>query len=148
MTDTIARAAAPKSFWIIAVLGLLWNAFGGYDYTMTMTRNTAYLSQMGDPQEIIHWVEAFPLWAQMGYGFGVWGSVAGSLLMLLRSRHAVSAFAVSFAGAVVSFASQTMNALPASLDTAASKAMPLVILAVVALFWWYCRKQTAAGVLR
>jgi hypothetical protein len=130
------------------VLGTLWNAFGGYDYIMTRTRNLDYLGQMGNAQEILAWVDRFPMWAQVAYGLGVWGSVAGSLLMLARSRHAASAFMVSLVAAVVSFASQMTSAIPPSLDTTVNKVMPVVIVAVIAALWWYCRRSQARGILR
>ena len=66
----------------------------GLDYTMTRLRNLDYLSSAGDPQVLLAWIDGFPLWAQAAWALGVWGSVAGSLLLLLRSRHAVLAFAV------------------------------------------------------
>ena len=143
-----ATIKPPVSFWAVSIISLLWNAFGGYDYTMTMSHNTAYLSQIGDAGEIITWVESFPLWASIAYALGIWGSVAGSLLLLMRSRHAVTAFLVSLVSAAVSFAAQMMIKPPASLDTTFGKVMPIVILAIVALQWWYARKQTAAGILR
>ena len=36
---------APRSFWVVAVLSLLWNAFGVFDYLMTQLGDEAYLAQ-------------------------------------------------------------------------------------------------------
>ncbi len=146
VTDEPAKV--PVSFWIVTALGALWNAYGAYDYLMTRTENMKYLSQMGDPQVMLDWIHTFPLWAQVGWGFGVWGSVLGSVLMLIRSRHAVSAFLVSLAGAVVSLGYQLTHAVPSELDTTFNKVIPLVIIAIVAGLWWYCRRAAAKGYLR
>lgn len=143
-----ASRAAPISFWVIAALSLLWNAFGGYDYLMTRMRNMDYLSQMGDAQAILAWVDAFPVWAQIAWPLGVWASVAGSVLLLFRSRLAVAAFLVSLVSAAVSFAAQFAAPMPASLDTTANKIMPLVILAIIAFLWWFSRRSQARGILR
>ena len=91
MSETI-RAKAPTSFWVIAVLSLLWNAFGCFDYVMTASRNPGYLAQF--PPEMINFLDSFPYWATAAWALGVWGSLAGSVLLLLRSRYAVHAFAV------------------------------------------------------
>jgi len=142
-------AKVPPSFWIVSGLGLLWNAFGGYDYLMTRTRNLDYLKAAGDPQVILGWIDSFPLWVQVCWGLGVWGSVAGSVLMLLRSRHAANAFLVSLIAAVASFAYQfTASDRPAMLDTTASKVIPIVIVAVVAFLWQFSKREAAKGTLR
>ncbi|MCB2057218.1 MAG: hypothetical protein KDE30_04805, partial [Novosphingobium sp.] len=125
-----------------------WNSFGGFDYWMSRTRNVEYLSQMGDVTEITAWMDRFPLWAQVGYGLGIWGSVAGSVLLLMRSRHAASAFLVSLVGAVVSFTGQWMNPVPPSLDTTAGKIMPFVVLAVIVFLWRFSTREAAKGTLR
>jgi hypothetical protein len=93
-------------------------------------------------------MDRFPLWAQVGYGLGIWGSVAGSVLLLMRSRHAASAFMVSLVGAVVSFTGQWMNPVPPSLDTAAGKFMPFVVLAVIVFLWRFSTREAAKGTLR
>lgn len=143
-----AVGKVPTGFWVFAGLGLIWNAFGGYDYTMTRLRNVDYLKAAGDPQVILAWIDSFPVWAQLAWALGVWGSVAGSLLMLARSRHAVPAFQLSLAGALVSFAYQLAGHPPGVLDTPVNRVIPLVIVGVVVFFWWYCRRAVRLGQLR
>jgi hypothetical protein len=140
--------SAPLPFWIISGISLLWNAFGGYDYIMTRQRNAEYLGQMGNANDILKWIDAFPIWAQVLWPVGVWASVIGSVLLLLRSRHAVAAFLVSLVGAVGSFAAQMMIPVPASLDTTANQIMPFVIVAIIVFLWWYARRSLARGILR
>ncbi|MFM5884704.1 MAG: hypothetical protein ACKOQ3_05140 [Novosphingobium sp.] len=145
--EQATAARVPTSYWVVSVLGALWNSFGAWDYVMTRTRNVEYLKAAGDPQVILDWIDSFPLWAQIGWGLGVWGSVAGSVLMLLRSRHAATAFLVSLAGAVVSFGYQMTNT-PAALASTAGKVMPLVICGIVLFLWHYSRKSAAQGIQR
>jgi hypothetical protein len=152
MTDIAMEpgaAKAPMSFWIVAVLSLVWNGFGATDYTMTRLRNEAWLAASGaNPADMLAYIDKFPLLADIGWGLGVWGSFAGSLLLLARSRHAVAAFVVSLVGAVVSFGYQLTTTPPAGFDTPMNKAMPFVILAIVALLWWFARRSLAKGILR
>ena len=149
MDQATARQKPPLSFWVVSILGLIWNAFGGFDYLMTRTRNVDYLAQAGDPQVVLAWIDSFPLWAQICWGLGVWGSIAGSVLLLLRSRHAVNAFLVSLVGALGSFSYQLlMSDVPASLDTTGGKIIPIVILAIVAFLWQFSKREVAKGLLR
>ncbi|MBS0480807.1 MAG: hypothetical protein JSR96_01395 [Proteobacteria bacterium] len=140
-------AQVPVSYWIVTALGALWNSFGAYDYLMTRLRNADYLKGAGDPQVTLAWIDSFPLWAQAAWGLGVWGSVAGSVLMLMRSRHAATAFLVSLVSAVISFGYQMANT-PAALASTGGKVMPVVICAIVLFLWHYSRRSAAQGIQR
>ena len=143
------RQTPPPSFWAVALIGLAWNLFWGVDYWMTRSRNIDYLKQSGDPQVILDWIDSFPLWAQFCWGLGVWGSVAGSVLLILRSRHAIAAFLISLVGAVGSLGYQTLfSDIPASLDTAAGKLVAVAIPLIVIFQWQFSRRAAANGVLR
>jgi hypothetical protein len=138
MNDT-STAKPTASFWIVAVLGLLWNSFGAYLYTMARLDPAAMLASA--PPAMQDYVANMPLWANVGYGLGIWGSFLGSVLMLLRSRHAVTSFLVSLAGAVVSYAGQAMAGV-------LEPAQPIMILVVIAFLWWFSRNEAAKGTLR
>ncbi len=144
MNDSTPKA--PWHLWAVGILGVLWNGFGAYDYIMSQTRNAEYLSQF--PPEMIEVLDGFPMWANAMWALGVWGSVAGTILLLLRSRHAVAAFLVSLVGAAVNFVRGFTQELPEALQGPATTIMPIVILAIILLQLFYARKQVAAGVLR
>jgi hypothetical protein len=54
------------------------------------------------PPEQRAYFESFPFWAVASWAIGVFGGVAGCLLLLLKSRLAVSVLVASVAGAIVS----------------------------------------------
>lgn len=139
--------------WAVGIVSLLWNAFGGYDYTMTQMRDPGYLGMMSEQMgmsvaEMNAFFDSFPAWASVLWAIGVWGSVLGSILLLARSRHAATAFLVSLVAAVLSFIYQFTLDLPPAMDTGMNKVMPLVIVGAIVLQWWYARRQAANGVLR
>jgi len=143
------EARTPAHLWIVGVLSLLWNCVGGVDYTMTRLRNADYLSQMGDANAILAYIDGMPIYAQIGWGLGVWGALLGSVLLLMRSRFAVHAFAVSLAGAVISLGAQYLGPpMPASMDSGMAKYMPIVIIVLAAAQLWYAARVAKAGVLR
>jgi hypothetical protein len=51
-------AKAPIAFWIIAVLSLLWNAVGAFDYLATQLELESYMSQF--TQEQLDYSYGFP----------------------------------------------------------------------------------------
>jgi len=151
--DETARAATPLHLWIVGGLGALWNAFGCYDYLMTRMRNTDYLASMmpgTDPQAILSYIDSFPVWAQAGWGLGVWGGLIGSILLLVRNRWAVLVLGLSLLGAIVGLGYQLLN--PPTDIPAASEGfnamVPYVIIAIALALFLYARAQRAKGVLR
>ena len=148
-----ARDRTPVHLWIVGGLALLWSAFGCYDYLMTRMRNTEYLAGMMpsvDPNAVLAWIDAFPVWAQFGWGLGVWGGLVGAILLLLRSRWAVLAMGLSLLGAVLGLGYQALAAPPLAgmEDSAAAAIMPYVIIGVALALFLYARSMRAKGVLR
>jgi len=136
----------PVHLWIVAGLSLLWNAYGCYDYLMTVTWNEAYLANM--PPEFVAMMKAKPSWTLGLWAIGVWVSLTGSLLLFARSRHAVTAYLISLIAAVVSFTQQYFVGPPEGYPVGLFYVMPIIITGAIALQYWYSRRQTAAGVLR
>ena len=145
-------ARTPAHLWIIGLLSTLWNAFGCYDYLMTRMRNTDYLANMMptvDPNAMLAWVDSFPIWAQFGWGLGVWGGLAGGVLLLVRSRWAVWATGLSLLGAVLGLGYQIVGAAPlAGAEGPMFDVMPLVIILVALGLFLYARAMEKKGVLR
>jgi hypothetical protein len=141
----------PLHLWIVGVIALLWNSFGVADYFMTRTRGAAWIDQMMpgvDSAKYMAYIDAFPIWASIGWACGVWGALAGTLLLLARSRHAVTAYAVSLVGAIVGIGYQLANPVDiAELTKGANAVMPYVIMAIAALLLIYAMRLKKAGVL-
>jgi hypothetical protein len=138
-------ATAPWHFWAVAVVSLLWNGFGGYDYMMSHLQGEAYYRQMGMTAAQIALMDSYPSWMHAVWATGVWGSVLGSILMLLRSRWAFHAFALSSLGAIGAL---IYNLVTPGAMTAMSPVMPVVIVVIVLFFTWYAWTMTKRGVLR
>ena len=143
-------ARTPVHLWIVGILSLLWNCIGCVDYLMSRMRNTGYLKTMMpdvDPQAMLSYIDGFPIWAAFGWGLGVWLGLGGSVLLLMRSRHAVWAYGLSFIGAVLGLGYQLANPMP-GVDGMMAKAMPITIIVIALALFLYARAQAAKGVLR
>ncbi len=145
MTDAVKT---PLHLWVVGIVSLLWNAFGAFDYVMTKLKDPGYMAAFTPEQQAYFY--GFPLWANVGWALGVWGSVLGSVLLLARSRHAVTAFALSLVGLAISSVYQfgmhygdleRMFGIFPMIFTA-------VIWVIVIALFLYARAQAAKGVLR
>ena len=143
----------PVHVWIVGILATLWSCFGCYDYLMTRMRNTDYIASAMpgvDPNAALAWIDGMPIYAQIGWGMGVWLGLLGSVLLLLRNRWAVWSFGLSLLGAVLSLGYQIALAppMPGAEESAMMKAMPYVIILICVALFLYARAMAAKGVLR
>jgi len=150
---TTAQVRTPVHLWVVGILSLLWNCFGAYDYLMTRTHNMEYLKTAMpgvDPEAGLAWVESMPMYAQFGWGLGVWFALLGSILMLIRSRWTVWSFGLSLLGALLSLGYQLLLAppMPGATESPVMKIMPLFIIAVAVGLFLYARAMEKRGVLR
>jgi len=149
---TTAQARTPIHLWIVGVLALLWNSFGCFDYLMTRMRNTEYLASAMpsvDPNAMLAWIDGFPLYAQIGWGLGVWMGLLGSVLLLIRNRWAVWSYGLSLLGAVMGLGYQIALAPPlAGADRTIDKLMPVVIILVALGQFLYARAMEKKAVIR
>jgi len=140
-----AKPKTPASFWIIAVLSLLWNLFGCYDYLKSELSPASYFASMGMNAQSAAYMARLPAWLIAFWALGVWGSLLGSLLLIARSRQAAGAFALSLLGLAVSQLTQAFWLHP---PQAAPLGLTLVIWSAVVFFLVYARSMAAKGVLR
>jgi hypothetical protein len=146
MQQAIATRA-PAHIWIIGILSLLWSAFGCFDYFMINTKNHAYLAQL--PTDQLAYMDSLPAWLTGFWALGVWGGLAGSVLLLMRSRYAVWMFALSLIGAIVGLGYQMFaTQMPASMKTGMMSMVPWLIIAVAAFLLWYAWTAEKKGLLR
>ncbi|MXO47248.1 hypothetical protein GRI69_03090 [Erythrobacter vulgaris] len=133
----------PWHLWVVGILTLLWNAVGCWSYTSTQL---GMLDGYGMSREAIDYVTEFPAWADALWALGVWGALAGSILILLRSRHAVTAMLVALVGLVgTTIYQRVLTELPVDM---AGIGLPIVIWATTLFLTWYAFRMRSQGVLR
>lgn len=140
------KVKAGWQYWVIAVVGLLWNCIGAMDYTMTEMQVESYVAMMTAEQRA--YVDAFPAWSIAFWALGVWGALLGSVLMLLRNKLAVTAFAVSLLGLLGTTMYQyVVSDAPDSFKTPRTMAFSAAIWVIALFLFWYARKKRDEGVL-
>lgn len=138
-------ARAPAHLWVVGIVSALWNAYGCFNYLIAQTGNLP--ADFSEAQRA--YFESFPTWSHGAWALGVWGALAGSLLLLARSRFAVAAFVVSIIGLAGTTVYQFAIAdMPAEFRTPAMLAIHLLIWAVAIALLLYAIRMRGRGVLR
>ncbi|MEM7766855.1 MAG: hypothetical protein AAF253_05135 [Pseudomonadota bacterium] len=141
------RAATHWSFWVIAVLAVLWNGFGSFDFLMTQIQGQEYLRQMLTEEQIQDYL-TMPVWAEGAWGLAIASSILASILLLLRRTWAVPLFALSLVSMLVSFFYQLVMMGELARSGIAAAIFPAVIVAIGVFLLSYAMRQDKAGVLR
>lgn len=142
-TVTEGRMHTPVHLWIVGVATLLFNAMGIVSY---LTTKLGMLEQMGLSPEQIAFMNSYPAWISAFWALGVWGAFSGSVLLLARSKWAVTAMTIALIGLVgTTLGNYVILDVPAEMQ---APALDVAIWAVTLFLLFYCRRMAQAGVLR
>jgi len=100
MNDSIETDKAPFHFWVVSVLGLLWDMGGAFDFCMTVTRNEDYIAQFTPEQ--LSFVEGMASWQIGVWAVAIFGSILGCIMLLMRKRAANAMLLVAFLAMLIS----------------------------------------------
>ena len=87
------------SFWVIAVLAILWNLMGIMVY-LGQAYMTEEVRGLMDKEQLAI-IENAPAWATAAFAIAVWIGFLSSLLLIFRKKIAKVGFTISFIGIVV-----------------------------------------------
>ena len=136
---------APRQFWVIGIIAVLWNAIGALDYTATQLRLEAYMSAFTPEQ--LEYFYGFPAWVVAAWAFGVWGAFLGSIALLLRKSWATWLFGASIVGLVFTTLHNFVLTDGAALMGPGGMAFSAIIWAIALFLFFYARAMTRRGVL-
>lgn len=140
-------AARPTWFTIAAIAALLWNLLGVAMFAMHFTMSPEALAALPAEQQSLY--AAMPDWTWAAYGVAVIAGALGSLMLVLRRRVAIWLLLVSLVAVVAQFAWQAfLSEAMALLGPVEALGLPLFIVAVAALVYWFARRADARGWLR
>lgn len=138
----------PKtSFWIIAVIALLWNLFG----VLQVLSATIWVDQLAEsyPAELLSLMNELPSWYHIVFAIAVGAGVLGSLLLLLRKKLAMPVFGISLIALLIQmgywlFATNVIE-ISGPLD---AMLMPVIVIAFGIFIYYYSKGAAQKGWLR
>lgn len=135
----------PWHFWLVGILGLLWNSMGAFDYLMTQTQNESYMSQFTPEQ--LEFFYGFPTWVVAFWALAVWGGVLGTLLLLLKRRLAVPVLLASFLAMIVTSIQNFFFSNGLEVMGGTGLLFSALIFVFALCLWLYARSMARRGVL-
>lgn len=123
----------PAWFWIVAVLGLLWELFGVAMYLM-------HVGVLPNSQEMSEaersLMESSPMWVTGLFAIGVFAGALGALGLVLRKRWARPLLILSLIAVILQFGGWLLATDAISVIGPSVFVMPAVIVLVALLLAW------------
>jgi len=136
----------PVHLWIVGILSLLWNAVGAFDYSATQLRLDWYLAKFTPEQ--LEYFTGSPSWVDAAWALGVWGSLLGSLALLLRKSWAVTLFGISILGLAGTTVYNFLLTDGQAVMGEGAVTFTGIIWAIVLFLFFYSRAMDKRGVLQ
>lgn len=136
----------PMSFWVIAVLALVWNGIGVISYLLVKLMTSEPTSEAMVEQEMV--IESLPVWVTSAYAVAVWGGLLASFLLLMRKSWAKTWFLLSLLGVLVQSVYTFFLSNTLADNGAGAFALPIAIIAVAIYLYFYSGKAIANGWLK
>lgn len=77
---------APWHLWVVGVFFVVLHVGGVYDQIMLLSQNAGYFQQQGFGDAQIAYFTNYPLLRALIWIVAIWGGLAASILLLLRTR--------------------------------------------------------------
>ncbi len=135
----------PKAvFWIIAVVALLWNLAGFWEFIKTAFMVETYAALYDETQ--MEAIRNTPIWALIVFGISTVTGVLGSLFLLLRKKMAITLFAISVVTVIIHvFGSIVLLNGMELFGVGQGLIFPLVIIVLDIFFYWFSKWSYKKG---
>jgi hypothetical protein len=131
----------PKSVWIVAIIGLLWNLMGVYQFYIG-NYDLESLRASVSPEEYSI-MESLPMWYSALFAIAVFSGVIGCALLLTKKKIAILFFMVSLLTVLIAELYWLISTNIMEVSGAIATAMPLTVLAISIFLYFY--SKGAAG---
>ncbi len=130
------RTHVRRPLWMaaVALCGIAWNVFGTVQFAGSVTATEASLTASGLTPEQAAAMTGYPAWMTAAFAIGVFGGLAGSVLLLLRHAYARHLLLVSLAAYVALWIGDAVHGVFAALGAPQVIILSIVVAIAAALY--------------
>ena len=141
MSNSINKPSV--GFWVISIIGLIWNAMGANQYIQQTYQTDAFKAMYTEEQ--LTMIQNSPSWAVGAFAVAVFGGLLGCILLLLRKKLAKTVFLISLVGIIVQMIYNLFMTNALEVYGPGGIIMPIMILIIGLFLLWYSKNATAKG---
>ena len=118
-------------FWVIGIAALLWNLAGLGSFGATVASPEASGSM--------------PIWLLIAFGVATIGGTLGCVGLLMKKKWSIMVFLVSFIAILIQFVGGVIGSEAVKEGGATALILPVIVIIVGGLLWFYARKCDEKG---
>ncbi|MGK0386877.1 MAG: hypothetical protein ACI849_001496 [Patiriisocius sp.] len=136
-----------KSFWIIAVLALLWNIIGLFQFIVATFMQDAMLESYKETYtpEQIELFTNMPTWYYVLFGICTITGFLGSITLFVRKKLAVPLFLISLVTVLIVQGYWLIGSNTIGLMGMEAAIMPLIVILLSIFLYFYSKGATQKG---
>ena len=140
------KSKVSKFYWVITIIGLLWNAMGVYQFLVTIAAPKTYADTYNEAPLTL--IENLPDWYLAIYAIAVFTALLGCLFLMLKNTLAIPSFLLSVCTIIIMFSYWLFFTDAPRLFGSAVYFMPLVVFVIALALYFFSRKMKSQGVLK
>lgn len=145
MTD-ISTSKPKGTFWVIAILALIWNLLGVMAYLGQVLMSEETLAALPEEQQELY--TNVPTWATAAFALAVWCGFLGSIFLVIRKKLAKTFFLVSLLGILVQMVYNFFLSKNIEVYGPGGYIMPVMVIIIGVFLVWYSKDADSKGYLR
>lgn len=126
-------ARAPVWMTAAALSGIAWNVFGIVQFAGSVTATEASLIASGMTPDQAAVMTGYPMWMSLAFAVGVFGGLAGSILLFLRHAAATPVLLASLVAYVALWIGDALHGVFAALGAPQIAILTLVVVIAATL---------------
>lgn len=127
-------------FWIIAVIALLWNLMGVFQFLASTVMLDAMIAEL--PEEQVDLFTSTPMWNTIIFAIAVFSGIIASITMLLRKKITVALFGISLIAVLIVQGYWLLATESLEIMGPTAAIMPLLVI-IVSIFLYFYNKGAA-----
>lgn len=132
----------PKSFWIIGVIGLIWNAMGILNFFSQVTMGEEALAALEPAERALYDI---PAWLSGVFAIAVFGGTLACVGLLLRKAWSIPVFVISLITIVIQMGYSVLMTPAVEVWGPGALVLPLMVTGVAVFLLWYARSAKGKG---
>jgi len=133
----------PTSFWVIAIIALLWNLMGVFQFFSATVLLETVVAAL--PKEQADLYTGMPMWYLVVFAIAVFSGFLGCITMLLKKRITISLFGISLLTVLVAQGYWLIGTEAMTIIGMSAIVMPLVVIAVSIFLYYYSKGAARNG---